>query len=370
MNYQRIIPNYHMSKAFNIGAYIKAHCDDSLPIISLGLGNPDIDCSDLLTKSANRLFSDNNVHQYSGALGSVPLRNRIIESSDVSIESVAITTGAKFALDLEMRRLSRSHHTLIYLTPCWTGYEGFDGYFENVSKPVVDVSLDYFDQLYSLITQVDAGSVIILNTPHNPSGKHLSVQECQVLIQFAENSNIYIVIDEVYSPYLFGGDEIDWYFKRIGTRSCVTYIGSFGKIFGVTGWRLGFMVAESDVIKFHSKNILASVGNVPLILQEILASEWDLLKAQFLQYCETLNERRDLIESILSTNIIDGGVGLFVMCYVEDDIKTVKDLMRYENIVVMPSSFFGDSTHPYVRISLILPNKDLKRAIDRIKNYL
>lgn len=165
-------------------------------------------------------------------------------------QQITITPGATIAIFCAIQAVVRAGEEVIIFDP------SYDSYAPTVqlvgAKPVhialqhPDFSVDW-NQVKDAIN--DRTRMIIVNTPHNPTGSVWSKQDWQQLIELIRNRNIVVLSDEVYEHLVFDGIQHHsaLSFPELRERSFV--VGSFGKTFHVTGWKTGFCVAASALMK-------------------------------------------------------------------------------------------------------------------------
>lgn len=222
--------------------------------INLAQGFPDFDAHEYLKKRVCH-YINKGVNQYAPMSG-VPALNQAIANKikqhyqcDVSPENeITVTSGATEALFAAIHAVTRQGDEAILFDPAYDSYapavELAGGKTIHLPLTGEDYSIDW-DKLSETIN--DKTRLIIINSPHNPTGSILSMDDLEQLWQLIQSSNIMIVSDEVYEHIIFDGKQHASVLRHpeLAERSFV--ISSFGKTFHMTGWKIGYCVAPQSM---------------------------------------------------------------------------------------------------------------------------
>jgi aspartate/methionine/tyrosine aminotransferase len=223
--------------------------------VNLGQGFPDFAPPDFVLKAAKEAFAG-KLHQYAPPRGHGRLQQalgRILEPSlgfapDPTLE-LTVHCGATQALHATMQALLEPGDEVIVLEP------QFDTYTPQVllagGVPVY-VQLHPKDKTWELdFTELRAAcssrtKLMLLNTPHNPTGKVFNRSELEQIAAIALEFDFYVIADEVYDRLVYGVPHIS-FASLPGMRDRTITIGSAGKMFSVTGWRIGWTVSSAVI---------------------------------------------------------------------------------------------------------------------------
>ena len=224
--------------------------------INLGQGFPDTDGPDELKAAAIRAITEGRGNQYPPGHGLPVLRQAIAEHQkrfynlDIDWETgVVVSTGASEALQAALIALVDTDDEVLIFEP-W-----FDIYEVGVSMArgrTVGVPLDSatlrpdFDRLRAAITP--RSKVVVLNTPHNPTGTVWTLSELQTLAAIVEEFNLIVMSDEAYEHLWFDGHPHIPFATLPGMTERTITIGSAGKSFSFTGWKVGWATGPADLI--------------------------------------------------------------------------------------------------------------------------
>lgn len=228
--------------------------------INLSQGFPDYDCSDELKAMVNEAMQQGH-NQYAPMPGLMPLRTAIAEKisrlyqQSVSPDTeITITPGGTYAIFTAIATCIRPGDEVIIFEPAYDSY--IPNVLVNGGTPVL-IPLSFpeyrinWNEVRAKITP--RTKMIMLNTPHNPTGSILQESDIRELEKLVEAFNLLVLSDEVYEHLIF--DEAQHHsilrYPAIYRNSFVTF--SFGKVFHNTGWKMGYCVAPEHLMKEYRK---------------------------------------------------------------------------------------------------------------------
>lgn len=222
--------------------------------LNLSQGFPDFDASEALKEALQRQVQAGR-NQYAAMTGVPALCEQVASKiarlyrNPVSAEhEVTITPGATQALFCAIQTLVRAGDEVIVFDPCYDSYEPAvtlaGGRCVHIALNGDDFSVDWQKFADALS---DKTRLVIINSPHNPSGALLSHADLNQLAQLIRERDIYLLSDEVYEHLVFDGLSHNSILahEELYQRACV--VSSFGKTFHVTGWKTGYMVAPAQL---------------------------------------------------------------------------------------------------------------------------
>ena len=222
--------------------------------LNLSQGFPDFDAPQALKEALQRHVQAGQ-NQYAPMTGIAALRQqvaskiaRLYGNSVCAEQEVTITPGATQALFCAIQTLVRAGDEVIVFDPCYDSYEPAvnlaGGRCVHIALNSSDFSVDW-QQFADALTEKTR--LVIINSPHNPSGALLSRADLNQLAELIRERDIYLLSDEVYEHLVFDGQEHCSVLahKELYQRACV--VSSFGKTYHVTGWKTGYMVAPAKL---------------------------------------------------------------------------------------------------------------------------
>lgn len=227
-----------------------------LNALNLSQGFPDFPAPpDLLQALSEATLAGYN--QYAAGDGLVPLREQLAQlflNRDQlkldPITEITITAGATIAIFSAIQAIVHADDEVIIFDP---SYDSYAPSVQLVGAKAIHIPLNApefcvdWNQVKSAIT--DKTRMVIVNTPHNPTGAVWSKQDWLNLIEFIQDKNIVVLSDEVYEHLIYDGEKhySALSFPELRDRSFV--VGSFGKTFHVTGWKTGYCVASPQLMQ-------------------------------------------------------------------------------------------------------------------------
>jgi methionine aminotransferase len=348
--------------------------------INLSQGFPNFPVDERLTQIISRLSTE-NVHQYTPMSGYPPLMNQIaklIKSSykrDILPETeILVTTGATQGIFTTILALIKSGDEVIILDPSYDCYEA--PILLSNAKPIrVALNDDYTPNWKTISNALsDKTKMIIINNPHNPTGKILNESDLGKLEQLLEkNPNVLLLSDEVYEYITFEEKHISIHTrKKLLDRSII--VSSFGKTFHVTGWKIGYLVAPDYLMKEIKKVHQFLVFSVNSICQIAISEYLDVVNID--EISPFYQQKRDYFRALLKNSRFElmpcQGTYFQVASYAsisnESDVDFCKRLIIDHGVAAIPISTFytNGKDLKLIRFCFAKDNPTLEEATKRL----
>lgn len=227
-----------------------------LNALNLSQGFPDFDAPPALLQALSQATLD-GFNQYAAGDGLLQLRQQLaqlfLNRDQLQLDpltEITITPGATIGIFSVIQAIIHQDDEVIIFDPSYDSYapsvQLVGGKAVHIPLNAPEFSVDW-DQVKSAIT--DKTRMVIVNTPHNPTGAIWSQQDWLNLIELIQDKNIIVLSDEVYEHLIFDGEKhySALSFPVLRDRSFV--VGSFGKTFHVTGWKTGYCIASTELMK-------------------------------------------------------------------------------------------------------------------------
>jgi N-succinyldiaminopimelate aminotransferase len=351
--------------------------------INLGQGFPDVDGPDLIKLAAvDAIWAGRN--QYPPGIGVPELRlaiaghQRRFYGLEVDPDTeILVTAGATEAVAAAMLAMVDAGDEVIALEPYYDSYVASIVMAGGVRVPVTlhapDFRLDV-DRLRAAITS--RTRLILLNSPHNPTGTVLTREELQAVAAVAIEHDLYVVTDEVYEHLVYDGEHVPMATLPGMWERTVT-ISSAGKTFALTGWKIGWVSGPSALVAAvrTTKQFLTYVNGAPF--QPAIAAGLDLDDLFYATLADDLRRKRDLLCAGLSSvgfSVFKPAGTYFVTTDVrplgyDDGVAFCRDLPKRAGVVAIPHSVFYDNVavgRPLVRFAFCKRDEVLVEAISRL----
>lgn len=356
--------------------------------INLGQGFPDTDGSEEVREAAVRALRDGRGNQYPPGPGVPELRTAIAAhqqrwyglSYDPDTE-VLVTAGATEAIAAALLALLEPGDEVIAFEPYYDSYAACIAMAGGTRVPVTlrphegSFRLD-LDELRAAVT--DRTRLLLINTPHNPTGTVLTRAELAAIAELAVERDLLVVTDEVYEHLVFDAAEHVPLAGFPGMRDRTLTIGSAGKTFSFTGWKVGWVTASPPLVAAvrSAKQFLTYVSSGPF--QYAVAEALALPDSYFTAFREDMLAKRDL----LAAGLKDAGFDVFHTAgtyFITTDIRPLgvsdgfafcRALPERAGVVAIPNAVFYDHREagaPFVRFAFCKRVEVLADAVQRLK---
>ncbi len=359
--------------------------------INLGQGFPDTDGPEEIREAAVRALRDGRGNQYPPGPGVPELRTAIAAhqqrryglSYDPDTE-VLVTAGATEAIAATLLALLEPGDEVIALEPYYDSYAACIAMAGGTRVPVtlrphVDEDASFrldLEELRAAVT--DRTRLLLINTPHNPTGTVLTRAELAAIAELAVERDLLVVTDEVYEHLVFDDAEHLPLATFPGMRERTVTIGSAGKSFSFTGWKVGWVTGTAELVTAvrSAKQFLTYVASGPF--QYAVAEALALPDTYFERFRADMQAKRDL----LSAGLTDAGFTVFRPTgtyFVTTDIRPLGEsdglafcraLPERAGVVAIPNAVFYDHKEagaPYVRFAFCKRVEVLADAAERLR---
>jgi aspartate/methionine/tyrosine aminotransferase len=378
------------SATLAVDAKAKALKAAGRPVIGFGAGEPDFPTPDYIVEAAVQAARDPKNHRYTPVPGLPELREAVAVKTrrdsgyQVDAAQVLITNGGKQAVYNTFATLLDPGDEVLVIAPYWTTYPEA---IKLAGGVVVEVLTDETSGYLASIEQLEAATtartkVLLFVSPSNPTGAVYPPEQVAAIGAWAAERGLWVVTDEIYEHLVYGdarNASIATVTPELGDR--VVVLNGVAKTYAMTGWRVGWMIGPSDVVKAASNLQSHATSNVSNVAQvaALAAVSGDLSAVAAMR--TAFDRRRQLIVGMLSD--IPGIVcptpdGAF---YVYPSVKGLLGkplrgkvattsaelaalILDEAEVAIVPGEAFG--TPGYARLSYALGDDDLVEGISRI----
>ena len=352
------------------------------PVINLGIGEPKNKTPITAVLSSVAKLREGDV-KYTRVDGIPSLKKAVIRYTEenygrvVAPENIIITTGAKQSIFNILYSLLNPQDEVILLAPYWVSYP------EMVkmcyAHPVIVVPEDgsFYHRMSEIERVVSSYTkAIILNSPNNPSGAMYPPEFLAEIVEFCERKGIYLIMDDIYHKLVYERKEWTpaWKFTdKDVENSKVIVVNGVSKLYGMTGFRIGWVVAPRKLVTVMT-NVQGQITSNPSIVMQA-AAEGALTGQQGL--VENLrmtfeNNRKVILNELKSFSdlkIIPPDGTFYVMpdfrAYGNSSIEMANFLLDKALVVTVPGKEFG--MEGYIRLSFAGGVKDIKEGVARLR---
>ena len=347
-------------KQTHLSVFLKAKAleEEGKKIIHLEVGEPDFRPPEEV-KTALKEVYDKGYGKYGPAKGITELRKELVKWNSYerdggewrrpTEENIMVVPGARFAVYLAITTLLNPGDEIIVIEPAWPAYKDCAlnaGVKVRTIKTTLETKWEpSIDQINNTINENT--KMIVLNYPNNPTGKILPENMMENIINIARKHDLYVLSDEIYEFYYMDDDlpsptmrpgVVYGYEKTIVTQS-------FSKSFAMTGYRIGYVIADPSIIEKMSKLQALSLTNVSEPIQYVALQA---LKADTSKNTEIIKSRLGaLVKSAKDIGLEfiepDGAMYLFAKTKYKDfDATKFSEKLLEHGVAIAPGEGFGD----------------------------
>ena len=376
-----------------VDAKVKELRANGVDIIGFGAGEPDFDTPDKIKKAGIAAIETNITH-YTPVGGIDALKQAIVNKFEhdnnliYEKNQILVSCGAKHSLFNIAQVLWEEGDEIIVPAPYWVSYPDIIRYAG--AKPVIidTLSANEFkitpDQISSAMTPNTRA--IIINSPSNPTGSAYSKKELEGIAECALSNKLLIVSDEIYEKVVFDGFDqhsICSIGKEVQNNSIL--INGVSKSYAMTGWRIGYLAANEEIVKQAGKLQGQSTSNPTSISQMASITALNDTDADVRQMIDEFQKRRDtLLNCLLKMPFVEcyKPVGSFYTFpdfsafygksfkgqKIEDSIQLANFLLEEGKVALVPGIAFGADRN--LRLSFAASMDTIKQGVDRITKAL
>lgn len=327
---------------------------------------------------------------YSHSLGLSALRERLAtflsarHSTHISFDNIFISHGSINGIAALCLLLLDEGDEVLLPEPTYPPYLNATMLAKGVAKFIPAHHLEIvngktrwvLDQTIVKSSVTPKTKMMIIAQPSNPCGVCLDEQELQELASWCEEKKIYLIVDEAYDNYFFDG-------KPVSSTPLVPHsqylirAGSFSKTFGMSGWRIGYIVAPQHIIA-HMGAVQDGIVVCPSVIGQyaaLYALEHPEISTHYTHYVlENRNIAIEALSALQSKEIFDFAIppaGFFIFLKTKDHDTTelAYTLLHEAKVSLVPGRGFGPSGKNYLRLCYARPKQLLEKGLDRLLTY-
>jgi aspartate/methionine/tyrosine aminotransferase len=352
--------------------------------VNLAQGMPDFPCPAELKEAACRAIND-NINQYAITWGDRLFREALSAKNEKYIgvkydpeTEITITCGATEGMMATMLALVDADEEVIVFEPFYENYgpdtilSGARPRYITLSPPDWSFDRAEFEKAFNNKTRA-----LVLNTPHNPTGKVFSLAELSFVAELCRKWGVYVFTDEPYEHIVFDGARHIAMASLPGMKDLTVTVNSLSKTYSITGWRLGTVcAAEKVTLEIRKVHDFLTIG-APAPLQRAGAHAMKMKDEYYQELTSAYQQRRDAMLAILDQAAIPyfkpqgayyvfSDIGKFGFA---DDLKFTEFLVKEVGVAVVPGSSFysrGDLGKNYIRFCFAKKPETLAKARERL----
>jgi aspartate/methionine/tyrosine aminotransferase len=372
--------------AFEVLARARALEAQGRHVVHLEIGEPDFDTPAHIKESGIAAIETNHTH-YTPSAGIAPLRETIAAYATrfrgltpaFSADEVVVSPGLKPLIWNVLCALVDPGDEVVFADPAYPAYASCTSYLQAKAVPVPLLERTGFRlDLDVLAAKMSARTrVLILNSPHNPTGGVLTRADLETIAQLAERFDVTVVSDEIYSRNTYGGD----FFSIAalpGMRERTIILDGFSKAYAMTGWRLGYGIMPAHIARAVALMGQNTYSCTASFVQQAGISALEGPDEPVAAMVEEFRKRRDVLVAGLNAipgircALPDGAFYVFpnITGVTPDDRRLASHFLEEGGVAVLPGSSFGEAGRGYLRMSYANSLELIELALERMRTAL
>lgn len=358
-------------------------------VINLGMGEPDFETPEPIAEAAIKAIRSGKTSFYTPVGGTLGLRTGITQltkeltGQSLNVNQVTVATGAKMALYALNQILINPGDLVVSAKPYWVSYAEQVHLAEGEFQAIGDAQTGKLT--VEALEELDrVPKLIILNNPTNPSGILYSREELLALLEWTEKHAVFLIVDEIYGRLVYNGATFTSVLSlKTLTNSKVIVVDGVSKSYSMTGWRIGWALADETIVRQLNK-VLGHMTSGPTAAAQAAAEaavtgNQGVVEAIRLTFQERLNWTYDQLEAIDGLTLAAKPEGAFYF-FIKIDQPVLdrlglnssaafaEKLLEVEKVALPAGEGFGMSG--YLRLSYAQDQASIDEAIARIKRFI
>ncbi|GMA70581.1 aminotransferase [Leuconostoc litchii] len=360
-----------------------------IDVINLGVGEPDFQTPDNISRAAIAAVKAQKTSFYTPASGLLALKEAIVErvarqyNANIMTENVSVTTGAKLSLYVLMQVLLNPGDVVVTAAPEWVSYveqiklAGGRLIEVHSDNPAMKLTISELKKIK------DDVKLIIVNSPTNPTGQVYTKSEIEDILNWANEHDTFVILDEIYGQLVYNGAQFTSGLQlQEPENSHMIIVDGVSKSYSMTGWRIGWTIASSAIISAMNKLLGHMTSNPTVAAQyaaiEALSGEQDTVEYMRKAFEQRLNTTFEALNDIDGLQVDVKPQGAFYL-FPKIDENTIKrvgvkntvelstKILEEAHVALPAGEGFGMPN--YLRLSYAKDQATLDEAIKRLKMF-
>lgn len=352
-------------------------------VIALAGGDPDFDTPAHIVEAAIEAIRMGKTHYPAPTKGTPDvleaIADKMARENNIHVNpktDVVVTPGSKWALFIALAAVSNPGDEIMYLSPAWVSYPAMITLAGSKPVPVSLSAEDNFAITADLLKQklTPKTKALMVNSPTNPTGRVLTREEVDTIVEFANMADLYVITDEVYEKLMFDGRTHYSLAAEPGMTERTMTTNGLSKAYAMTGWRLGWLAGPTPLVKLAAKMHSQAVTSAATFTMKAAVAALNGPQDIVDEMCRSYEQRRDYMVKAL--NEIEGVAcamteGAFYLMprfpnSERNSLQLAEFLLDEAGIAGTPGVAFGQSAEGHVRFSIATAFSELERAVERI----
>lgn len=351
--------------------------------ISLGVGEPDF-ATPWHIRDAGIYSLEKAQTWYTSNSGLLELRQEICNYSKkynlhYTPDEILVTVGGSEGVDLAMRTVLEPGDEVLVHEPSFVCYKPCAELAGGVPVTIQTTSENGFKLTAKQIEEkiTPKTKMLVISYPNNPTGAIMTREELEPIAELVKKHNIIVLSDEIYAELTYTGGEHCSIASLPGMKERCIVINGFSKAFAMTGWRLGYTMADSTLTKamtkVHQYGIMSSPTTSQYAAIEAMRNGEKSVRAM----CDEYDDRRKIIVDAfnkMGLTCFDPQGAFYIFPSIQSTGLTSTEfcerLLMEQKVAVVPGNAFGDCGEGFIRVSYAYSIEQITEAVSRIEKFL
>ena len=353
-------------------------------VVHLEIGEPDFDTPPNIIRSAVDALNNHWTH-YCPSAGLYELREAVAEDInmrrglDISPNNVVVTPGGKPIISFVMLALVNPGEEVIYPNPGYPIYESIISFIGAKAVPIkmreeFEFRLDV-EELRSLVTPKT--KMIVINSPHNPTGSVLTREDLKAIAEIAVENDIYVLSDEIYNRIVYNGDHVS-IATFPGMKERTIMLDGFSKTYAMTGWRVGYgimpEVLASQVAKLETNVNSCTTTFSQIACIEALKGDQSLVDIMVAEFKKRRNFFHEGLQNIKGFECHKPHGAFYLFPNIKEfGIKSseMEQKLLYDGgVAALTGTSFGAFGEGYIRFSYANSLENIEKALSKLEDFV
>ena len=366
MKFSKLALSINSSPTLKLVEKAKTLRESGKPIINLGIGEPSNYTPTSAVESAKARLESRNI-KYTPTRGTTELVKAISNFTNEHYgikphhENILVTVGAKQGIFNALMSVLNPNDEVILFVPYWVSYPEMVKMVNGIPVYVEPNENDLTVNIDKVIKRISKSTkAVIINSPSNPSGVVYKPEFIADLVQLCEDNEIFLIMDDIYHQLVFG--EIPWkpgyqYTNKNINSSYLIIINGISKSFGMTGFRIGWVIAAKELIDIMVNIQSQTTSGASVLTQDGALGALTGSKTEIISLQQTIRKNRQMIlaelNEIPSIGLTTPGGTFYCLPdfshYNKDSTILANYILDHANVAVVPGVSFG--LEGYIRLS-------------------
>jgi aspartate/methionine/tyrosine aminotransferase len=357
---------------------------DTKDVVKLTSGEPDFATPAHIREAANKAM-DSGCTFYTSSRGIPELREAIAEKMkrDYNVDvdpktEIIVTTGGKEAIFITVMGLVNQGDEVLIPDPGYLAYEDNVRFAQGNPVPLSLLEeKDFAPEPNEIAGRISSKTkMLILNSPSNPTGAVFDKKVLGAIAEIADDHGLFLLADDAYDKFVYDSTK-HYNIMQFGKTEGKIIIGSFSKTYAMTGWRVGYLIADSEIVnelvKVKSGISICTNGFVQKAAVAALNGPqlWPEMVKEFDKRRRFLVERLNAIDGV-KCPMPKGAFYAFpnISYFGLSSIDFANSLLREARVAVYPGKAYGNQGEGHVRFTYAASMENLKKATERLQSFV